>query len=159
MDLHATTQSVRESSLGWMLKRLAAGLDAHMNARLAPLGLELSSFAILMTVLERSPLSQAEIATHLGAAPYRISRGLDHLEKEGYVARHPNPASRRSLVIRPTDKGEAIAPRLYAVVRETNQQLATPLSAEERTQLAKMLSRLVTEQEQAQLDLSCGDDP
>ena len=143
MDLQTTTQSVRESSLGWMLKRLAAGLDAEMDKRLAPLGLDLSSFAILMTVLERSPLSQADIAGHLKAAPYRISRGLDHLEKQGYVARHPDARSRRALVIRPTAAGEALAPSLYAVVREVNLGLADPLTEEERAILIKLLSRLV----------------
>ncbi len=143
MELRTATQEVREASLGWMLKKLAAGLDADMEALLAPLGLDMPSFAILMTVLERHPLSQAGIAERIGIAPYRVSRGLDRLEGLGYVARRPDPGSRRSLVIRPTEDGASLAPRLYGVVETVNARLSAPLSETERAQLTGLLQRMV----------------
>ncbi|MBF9049287.1 MarR family transcriptional regulator [Roseobacter sp. HKCCD9010] len=147
MDVKKTTQQVRESSFGWMIKRLAARLDDEMNANLAPLGLDLASFAIMMTVLERSPLSQAAIGERLQMAPYKVSRSLDTLEALRYLARHPDPASRRAHVIRPTELGQRIAPQLYAVVSGVNGKLAGPLSEEERRDLAGLLTRMVVAQE------------
>ena len=147
MDVKKTTQSVRQGSLGWMLKRLSARLDDEMNARLAPLGLDLTAFALMMTVLERHPLSQAAIGERLAMPAYRVSRGLDTLEGLGYVSRAPDPASRRAHIIRPTAKGLTIADRLYGVVAEMNAKLAAPLSEAETAQLAEMLQRLVLAQE------------
>ncbi len=147
MDVKTRTQQVRQGSLGWMMKRLSARLDEEMNARLAPHGLDLSSFAIMMTVLEHHPLSQSAIGERLEMAAYKVSRALDQLEGLGYLARHPDPASRRAHVIRPTAKGEGLAPALHGVVGEVNGKLAAPLSEEERRQMAEMLHRLVVAQE------------
>lgn len=145
-DVKTTTRDVRTGSIGWMLKRLASRLDGDMNARLAPLGLELTSFAVMMTVLEHSPLSQVAIADLLGMPAYKVSRALDHLERQGFVARSPDPASRRAHVIAPTGAGVAIAPDLYAVVGAVNARLAEGLSAEEKALLITLLTRMVAAQ-------------
>ena len=146
MDVKTTTQAVRTGSIGWMLKRLSSRLDGDMNARLAPLGLELTSFAVMMTVLEHSPLNQAAISARLGMPAYKVSRALDHLERQGYIARHPDPTSRRAHVIDPTEAGLGIAPDLHAVVAAANAHLSDGLSAQETAHLIALLTRMVEAQ-------------
>ncbi len=147
MDTKSETHRVRTTSIGWLLKRLSSRLDGQMASGLMPLGLDLTSFAVLMTVLEHSPLSQVAIAERLGMPPYKVSRALDHLEQQGYVGRHADPASRRSHVIRPTDAGAALAPQMYDVVDTVNGVMATGLTPDERVQLVHLLSRMVAAQD------------
>jgi len=146
MDVKTTTQTVRSGSIGWMIKRVSARLDEEMNAQLQPHGLELTAFAILMTIYEHHPLSQAAIGARLDMPAYKVSRGLDALETLGLVARAADPASRRAHVIRPTDAGMALAPQMYGVVARVNAKLAAPLSEGEAAQFQEMLQRVTAAQ-------------
>ena len=146
MDTRPETQQVRETSVGWMLKRLSARLDDHMNARLAEHGLDLSRFAVLMTVLEHHPVSQIGVAEAMDIAAYRVSRTIDQLSDLGLVERRPDPASRRAVLLVPTRAAQELAPKLYGVVRAMNEQLVTPLTPEEYAQLVDYLQRMVVAQ-------------
>jgi DNA-binding MarR family transcriptional regulator len=145
MAEHGTqTRAVRESSLGWMIQRIARGLDEAMNARLSPHGLSIQTFAVMMTVLEHGPLTQTAIGKQFGMPAYAISRAIDTLEELGFVARRAHEASRRAHMIHVTEAGAAFAGTLHAIVREVNDDLTASLSATERAQFGAILARLLT---------------
>ncbi|MDJ0628592.1 MAG: MarR family winged helix-turn-helix transcriptional regulator [Rhodobacter sp.] len=134
---------MRETSIGWMLQRITGALDEAMNTRLAALDMNLGTFAVMMTVLEHGPLTQAEIGKRFGMAPYAISRAVDTLEELGFVSRGAHAHSRRAHSITATVEGVAIAPKLHAVVRDVNAALAAPLSAAERETLTALLRKVL----------------
>lgn len=136
-------KSTRTSSHGWAIQRIARRLDTVMNKRLSAFDLTLQQFAVLMTVLEADGLTQAEISKRFHMPPYAISRALDHLEKARLLQRRPHPASRRAYTIHCTEKGRALGPELFLLVREVNDELARPLTADERAQFGKLLAKLV----------------
>ena len=143
MTLQTDVQTVRTTSLGWMIQRIARRLDREMEARLAEYDLSLPQFAVMMTVLETEGLTQAEIGQHFSMPAYAISRALDHLEQSGYVERRPHPTSRRAHTIHATPAGVALSPRLFEVVRDVNAQLAEGLSETDRQAFQDILTRLV----------------
>ncbi len=143
MDVKTNTREVRQGSVGWMMKRLSSRLDAQMNARLRPHGLDLSSFAVLMTILEHNPIGQVGVAAQIQIPAYQVSRSVDQLEKLGFVERLPDPHSRRSVILRPTEAGRSLAPVLYGIVKRVNAQLLGPLSEAERDQMVDMLQRML----------------
>ncbi len=143
MTVSDDTRTIREASLGWMIQRLARRLDEAMTARLAPLEMSLPTFAVMMTVLEHGPLTQTEIGKQFGMPAYAISRALDALERLGYIERRAHARSRRAHSIRATAAGEAIAPKLHAIVREVNAAFAAPLSAGDRATFQALLQRLM----------------
>ncbi|MEM1431667.1 MAG: MarR family winged helix-turn-helix transcriptional regulator [Pseudomonadota bacterium] len=143
MDLAERTAEVRRTSVGWMIQRLARRLDDEMSRRLSAHGLSIQSFAVLMTVLERGPLTQTEIGQHFGMPAYAISRALDALSEAGVVKRQPHPTSRRAHSVEATARAEALAPILHGIVAEVNAALMAGLPPEDRAALCRILSGLV----------------
>lgn len=136
------TMKIRKSSLGWMIQRVARRLDKAMSARLSEQNLSLQQFAVMMIVLENDGQTQAMIGNNFGMPAYAISRALDHLEYAGFLERRAHPTSRRTHTIHATKPGKMLGPELYKIVKEVNDELAVPFSAEERSVFAEMLSRL-----------------
>ena len=143
MGISDDTRRVRETSMGWIIQRLARRLDAAMEDRLAEPGLTLSSFAVMMTVLESGPMTQAEIGKRFGMPAYAISRALDALEDAGYVERRAHPTSRRAHDIHATAAGQALAPELHGIVRAVNADLVSGLAQEDRAAFLSLLQRVL----------------
>jgi len=133
-------KQTRETSIGWMIQRLARRLDDAMNARLAEHGLNLQQFAVMMTVLEHGSLTQAEIGRRFAMPAYAISRAIDGLEEAGLIAREAHPTSRRAHQIRATEKGLALAPALFELVGRINADLTRELGRDDADRLHELLA-------------------
>ena len=143
MGISEDTRRVRETSMGWTIQRLARKLDVAMEARLSALGLTVSSFAVMMTVLESGPLTQSGISKEFGMPAYAISRAIDALEAAGYVERRAHPTSRRAHDIHATEAGVALAPKLHGIVRAVNADLAAGLEDKDRAAFLALLQRVL----------------
>ncbi|MFK7793216.1 MAG: MarR family winged helix-turn-helix transcriptional regulator [Devosiaceae bacterium] len=134
----ATSQLVREareSSAGWLIQRLAGQLDRAMDQALEPHGLNIQSFAIVMTALEHDGLTQKQIGSRFKAPAYTITRSIDGLEKEGFLERRPHPTSRRTNTVHPSQKARELAPQLVAVIRQVNERLLSAFAIDEAEEL------------------------
>ncbi len=143
MTLQDETRAVRLSSFGWMAQRLVANLDRQMAAELEDLGLTMAKFPLIMMVSELGPVTQADIARRFSRPAYAISRSLDDLVKDGLLERRPHPTSRRAHEIVATPKGQALAPKLHAIVRRVNARVLSPLSPEEQQQITLLMEKLI----------------
>lgn len=74
------TRSVRLGSYGWYFKTLGTWMDNKMKEELAPFGLSLNQFAIIMTILEQEGLTQAEIGQRVMQPSYATTRNIDKLD-------------------------------------------------------------------------------
>ncbi len=146
MSISDQTRGTRESSLGWMIQRIARHLDSRMNERLAGLDLSLPTFAVMMIVLERGPMTQTEIGKRFGMPAYAISRALDALQEQGFVERRAHATSRRAHSIQATAAGKAIAPRLHAIVAEVNAELTSGLEQSESDAFGGLLRKILNAQ-------------
>lgn len=143
MDQKKKTRRVREASFGYLIHRVARENDERMARGLKAIGLNLPQFPVMMTVLEKAPLTQSEIGKIYERPAYVISRALDGLEEMGLVERQPHPTSRRAHLIVASAKGRALAPRLYELVQESNGKALSPLSEAEQATLMELLGRLL----------------
>ncbi len=135
--------TVRQTSAGWMLKRLCAYLDADMNDELRHVDLNLNQFAVLMTLLEVEGLTQAEIGRRIAMPGYSTTRSMDSLEEKRLVDRRPDERSRRSHRIYLTEQSRALAPELFAIVMRVNQRLLAPLDKGDRERLVIILEQVL----------------
>ena len=110
-----------------------------MEAALAPHGLALGQFALLMAVLETGGMTQTELGGIFAMPAWQISRHLDGLQAAGLVERRADPASRRTHRIHPTAAGRALAPALRSAAQEVNARMLEPLPPEGRAQLVDLL--------------------
>jgi DNA-binding MarR family transcriptional regulator len=68
---------------------------------------------------------------------------LDHLERNGWIARTRDPQDRRSTLLTVTTAGKAKLRRLEALIRKHDAALTRSLSAAETSSLLNMLHRIV----------------
>jgi len=146
---HLMAQQVRESSVGWMLKRLSVDLDKAVANELKKLGLLTGEFAILMTLLEEECLTQTGIGKKITMPGYATTRNIDALEAKALVQRHKDEQSRRNYRIFLTQEGRVLGAQLFEVVRVCNERLLLPLHKTERNQLSKILKKLLDARQSA----------
>jgi DNA-binding MarR family transcriptional regulator len=114
---------------------------------LRPLGLTYADFDVLNTLRRRGD----ENGTNAGVltAATLITSGamtarLDRLVGAGFVERVPDPDDGRSVLVRLTDAGDEIAARALDNVLTADEEFLAPLSANQRTVLARELKRLLS---------------
>ncbi len=91
----------------------------------------------------RNPgVSQEKLAEHLCINRSNVARQLAHLEEHGYVSRTPSETDRRVLLVFPTEKAEAILPRVREIVHAWNDYLTDGMTDDELALLSTLCDRL-----------------
>jgi DNA-binding MarR family transcriptional regulator len=87
--------------------------------------------------------SQKELSDAMGLDPSDVVGLIDILEAAGLVARERDETDRRRYAIVLTPLGRERAQELRAMVTALNEELLSPLDADERASFVAMLGRLV----------------
>lgn len=130
---------IREGSFGWLIQTIAAAMNARLDVELGPLGLTRHQFGVLMILLDREGLSQAQIGKRINLPGYATTRGMDALEAMDLVERKQDATSRRAYKVFLTDKGRALGPTLFAIVERVNGGMADGLDADQKQALLDSL--------------------
>src|SRR5262249_19098442 len=123
------------------LLRAARDLEAVFAAELAPHGLSLSRFAILMELrtARDQQLSLTALGQRLVVVPSNVTKQVDALEARGLVARVPSAVDRRMTFVRLTQEGGALLERILPAHYAGQSRLLADLSTAERTALIGLL--------------------
>jgi DNA-binding MarR family transcriptional regulator len=70
--------------------------------------LSLAQFRALVVLVGAGPQRFGTLAARLNANTSTFSRTVDRLEKHGWVARVPNPESRREIIVEATEKAREL---------------------------------------------------
>lgn len=140
-DYMATKNPTAPDSIGRALSFAASTGAAVANAKLAPHGLGLAQWAVLVSIWRNGPLPLKDIAMLTGNAPPAASRIVDRMVKSGLLLRERDAVDRRSAVVNLTEKGEALRP-LQTMYEQVNGVLLSDLSEEETRLLYALLGRV-----------------
>ena len=123
------------------LQRSAESVSARVHAVL-PEGLTVTQFGVLEALHHIGPLCQSELAEKLLKSGGNLTLVVDNLEKAGHVLRERDPADRRFVVVKLTEKGQAFIAGLFPkiVARLTNQMNA--LSSTELADLGRLCKKI-----------------
>ncbi len=130
-------------SIGRSLTFAASAGAAVANRLLAPHGLGLAQWAVLVSIWRNGALSVKDIAELTGNAPPAASRIVERMVQAGLLLRHPDPVDRRAVVVDLSDRGEALRP-LHDLYLEVNRILLSDLSVDEAERLFDLLERVQT---------------
>ena len=143
--------------MGWLMSRASHALGAALMEGLAPLGLNLRDYTVLIAaeraVIEGTARTQLALAQAAKLDKSTMVVALDALEEEGLVERRPDPKDRRARIVVPTDAGRELLARAEDVVLSVEDEVLADLGAEERRTLRSLLTRLVFRR------TSAGDEP
>ncbi|BBF99489.1 MULTISPECIES: MarR family winged helix-turn-helix transcriptional regulator [Pseudonocardia] len=100
-------------------------------------------YAVLATLAERGPASQAALGVRTGIHTSDLVGLIGELVGRGEVTRGPDPADRRRNVVDLTAAGRERLHLLDAVLDDAQNELLAPLSPGRRAELVRLLRILV----------------
>lgn len=135
--------------MGWLMSRASHALGAALAEGLAPLGLNLRDYTVLLAAerasvesLSRTQLTLSQFA-RLDKSTMVVA--VDALEKEGLVERQADPTDRRARIVVTTEAGRELLARAERVVLDVEDEVLAELDVEERKTLRDLMKRLVVE--------------
>jgi DNA-binding MarR family transcriptional regulator len=131
-------------SLGARLLHLSDLVERHYGTVCEQFGVSLSGHSVLTTLRRHAPreLTLTEINRDALVTSGGMTFVARQLEKQGLVARRPNPNDRRSSLLRLTSKGRGVANRVIATVAEVDSAIATHIARCDREAALKVLKDL-----------------
>ncbi len=109
----------------------------------AGLGLTPAQARALVMLHIHGPLSQQALSVCTDVEPSTVVKTLDVLEREGLALREKNPEDRRAYIVRLTEAGRELIPRLFRLWEEVEAELFEVLDAHEREVLQEYLGRVI----------------
>ncbi|KAB8166351.1 MarR family transcriptional regulator [Streptomyces sp. 3MP-14] len=125
------------------LVRLAARSDRLVNEGLARVDARKWHYAVLASLQDLGPGSQAALSERTGIHRSDMVGVLNELTERGLVERTPDPDDRRRNTITISGRGRRQLRRLEAVLDDLDGELFAPLSLAEREEFLRLLNRLL----------------
>lgn len=143
-DMPATgTQPTRLRRLPTrLLNQNAFRADRLAAERLSAVGARKWHYAVLSSLEESGPASQAELSRRTGIYRSDMVALLNELAEEDYVRRAPDPEDRRRNVVLITSAGQGRLEELAQLIARIEEDLLAPFSPAERELLIDLLLRL-----------------
>jgi DNA-binding MarR family transcriptional regulator len=129
------------TQLATYARRLVA--DAHEG-----LSAGMHHYRILAALAEFGPMSQADLSRRGNLDRSDVVAAVNELAGQGFVERQVDPQDKRRNVIQLTRAGTNQLRRLDTALNRVQDELLTPLTAAERTELVDLLARLLDHQRQ-----------
>lgn len=125
-----------------LLAQAAAAAGRIVGDGLAAAGAHRYQYAVLATLAELGPASQAELSRRTGLDRSDMVATVGALEGEGSVARAVDAGDRRRNVVSLTDAGVSRLAALDAALAPLQERVLAPLAPEERATLVRLLQVL-----------------
>jgi DNA-binding MarR family transcriptional regulator len=126
--------------------RLASLFHQSYGEAFAAAGLKDGAYGVLVALRRAGApyeLTPTELARHRMMTSGGMTAVIDRLEHQGLVARTPNPNDRRGSLIRLTTAGRRAVDEAMNLHTEAEHGLVQGLSSGERTQLTRLLRKLL----------------
>ena len=131
------------------LMRAAESVTARAHRHLAEHELSVSQFWVLEALLHCGPLCQREIARKILKSDGNVTVVLTHLERRGLIERARDPANRRSVRVRLSDRGRELATNVFPCHAAGIARALAVLDPDEQEQLAILCRKLGLGQEES----------
>ena len=96
----------------------------------------------IIKICEHPGISQEQFLDLFYLHPSNITRGLGSLIKSGFITKNASQQDKRTYCLYPTPKAYAVYDKILAILRETQEQLLSPLSEEDAGKFGEMLQEI-----------------
>jgi DNA-binding MarR family transcriptional regulator len=140
---------VIEESLGYLVNFLARLFSQIHAACLAPHGVYLGQWGVLMFLWAEDGLSQRQLSRQVAIDEAAMARAIDRLERAGLARRVRNEHDRRQINIFLTDKGHSLRDELVPCALASNAVAIQGFTEAEQHQMTALLRRMIAALEEA----------
>jgi MarR family transcriptional regulator, 2-MHQ and catechol-resistance regulon repressor len=123
------------------LQRAAESVSSRVHSVL-PDGLTVTQFGVLESLYHLGPLCQGELAEKLLRSGGNLTLVVDNVEKAGYVVRERDPADRRFVVVKLTDKGTKFISEFFPKILQNVIREMSILSSTELLDLGRLCKKI-----------------
>jgi DNA-binding MarR family transcriptional regulator len=127
----------------WLISRAYAHSHRLLAEGFAAAGVRGYHYRLLAALDEFGPASQADLGRRTSIDRSDVVAALNELAGRGLIQRAPDPDDRRRNVITITPAGSEQLRTLDQILEGVQEKLLAPLSGADRTQLLRLLTRLV----------------
>jgi DNA-binding MarR family transcriptional regulator len=143
---HVTVESAcpagEADTLGCRLQHLARLQRTLLRRALEDAGLHPGQEQVLTVLWQSGSQTQADLAAALEIDTSTVSKTLARLERAGFVSRCRAEGDKRAVLVSTTPQGDALRPRIGAVIAEVDARLTGGLTPDERATLLHLLRRV-----------------
>jgi DNA-binding MarR family transcriptional regulator len=129
--------------LGYLLKRAQAEFGELVRAALAPLEIDNREWAVLISLDDQNPQSQAEVAQRVGVDRTTMVALVDGLQAKGLIERRPHRDDRRKNVLVATTAGRSVRRRAARLVDEVERRFLEVLDDRDAARLSSALQTVI----------------
>jgi DNA-binding MarR family transcriptional regulator len=131
-----------DERIPFLLAQLGAHIATDFQRRLAPIGADPRTYAVLLALAADDGQSQRQLSARLGIHRNAMVTVIDNLEHRGLAKRLPHPDDRRAFAVTLTAKARRLLPALDEQGRALEEEISAPLSSRERDTLRDLLQRI-----------------
>ncbi|OMI41175.1 MarR family winged helix-turn-helix transcriptional regulator [Streptomyces sparsogenes] len=131
--------TVTPEELGMRFLVLSHRVRRVVDDRMTERGPSLARTKLLRVLAEQGRLRQSALAQRLDLAARTVTETVDALERDGLVARTPDPADRRAKLVSLTDEGSAALDAAHGTGEQVLREIFGALGPEQRETLAGLL--------------------
>ena len=132
-----------QESLGYMVNRAARLMAQALARRIAPHGVVIGQWAVLLFLYEGDGRTQAELSRLVAIEPATMVRNIDRMVRDGLVERRPDARDRRAVRIVLTEKARVLRDPLVAASRAVNGDAMAAIGPAHGEQLLRHLQTLI----------------
>lgn len=136
-------------SAGQLLGRISRLVARVADARLRPLGLAGGQLPIFAALADGSEMAQMTLARLALIEQPTMAATLGRMERDGLIARRPDPRDKRSSLIRLTPAALERSSRVLETLLAAREEMLAGFDPAERDQLVAFLRRIVINLEAA----------
>jgi len=141
MATHPSAEPPVTEFVGQLFFRLWRAAHVRAADVLGSVGLTPALFALLNVIAAREGAIQQELGSALGIDRSTMVSLIDQLESAGLAKRRQSATDRRAREIAITPKGSRLLQRSRRMISETEDEVLTGLTANERSELVTLLRR------------------
>lgn len=143
-DLAADVPEPLRESIGFLITRIHARMHREVMAVLEPLRIEPRHYGTLTALDAMGPVSQAELARHLGVSGASMVQIVDDIEARGLVERRRPASDRRTQVVHLLPEAPAVLAGAAVLAAAKSEEMLGRLSSTQVKRLVLLLGRFVT---------------
>lgn len=102
--------------IAW-IHNLSKNQMKYLNSKIDELNLG-HEMRFIMMIYDNPNISQDDLVTISGHSKANIAKTLKKLEDRGYIKREVNPENRRKYMLKTTEKGDEIVPKIRQISRD-----------------------------------------
>lgn len=133
----------KEDSAGYLVNHMARLFAKELQLRIAPLGIVVGQFPILLELWQRDGVPQKKLLESIDVEQATLANTLNRMERDGLIKRTKSPTDARMQLIWLTEKAAAIRQQAHEAAFEVNTKALFDLNPQERDMFMDVMRRII----------------